>query len=53
MVRLFLIHPRLLDNGETWQGRQNENPVIGINSEGKDIRLRSTVSMLREVMNQK
>ncbi|MCT2387397.1 type III secretion system outer membrane ring subunit SctC [Erwinia pyrifoliae] len=53
MVRLFLIHPELLENGETWHGPQNTNPVVGLTSEGKELTLKSTVSMLRKIMNQK
>lgn len=53
MVRLFLIHPELLENGQTWQGRKVDNPVLGHSSEGKELTLKSTVSMLREMMRQK
>lgn len=52
-VRLFLIHPQILENGETWRGRGSENPVIGFTKKNKEITLKSTVSMLREVMNKK
>lgn len=52
MVRLFLIQPRLLAYGETWQGRWNNNPVLGRNAVGEDtVTLQSTVSMLRHFMN--
>lgn len=50
MVRLFLIQPGLLSNGETWQGRTEINPVLGRTWVGNDVTLKSTVSMLRETM---
>ncbi|HEY1844455.1 MAG TPA: type III secretion system outer membrane ring subunit SctC [Buttiauxella sp.] len=53
MVRIFLIHPRLLTNGETWQGRDDNNPVLGRNWVGNEVTLQSTVSMLRDTMNKK
>jgi type III secretion protein C len=53
MVRIFLIHPRLLTNGETWQGRDDNNPVLGRSWVGNEVTLQSTVSMLRDTMNKK
>ncbi|CCG87063.1 type III secretion system outer membrane ring subunit SctC [Erwinia piriflorinigrans] len=53
MVRLFLIHPELLEDGERWRGHRNDDPVLGVSSEGKEQTLKSTVSMLREIMNKK
>lgn len=52
VVRLFLIQPRLLASGETWQGRGEEenNPVLGRTWVGNEVTLKSTVSMLRETM---
>ncbi|MEW5290505.1 type III secretion system outer membrane ring subunit SctC [Erwinia papayae] len=50
MVRLFLIQPRLLINGETWSGPQDNNPVLGNSVNGENITLKSTVSMLRDNM---
>jgi type III secretion protein C len=50
MVRLFLIQPGLLRNGETWQGRTEINPVLGRTWVGNEVTLKSTVSMLRETM---
>lgn len=50
MIRLFLIHPQLMLNGETWQGRDDSNPVLGHSDTGKDITLKSTVSMLRQMI---
>lgn len=49
-VRLFLIQPRLLLQGETWQGTIDMNPVLGRSSE-HSLRLQSTVAMLRAMMN--
>lgn len=52
MVRLFLIQPRLMVDGETWQGRDNDdNSVLGRTLAGSEVTLKSTVSMLRENMN--
>ncbi|KFX17941.1 type III secretion system outer membrane ring subunit SctC [Pectobacterium parvum] len=51
MVRLFLIQPRLMVNGETWQGRDDDNSVLGRTLSGSEVTLKSTVSMLRENMN--
>ncbi|WP_224558179.1 type III secretion system outer membrane ring subunit SctC [Pectobacterium versatile] len=52
MVRLFLIQPRLMVNGETWQGRDGgDNSVLGRTLAGSEVTLKSTVSMLRENMN--
>ncbi|WP_097291413.1 type III secretion system outer membrane ring subunit SctC [Escherichia coli] len=53
MVRLFLIQPKLLCNGETWQGREEENPVLGRSSEKNEVTLKATVSMLRSTMNKR
>lgn len=53
MVRLFLIQPRLLKNGESWDGRDDTNPVLGRNWVGNETTLQSTVSMLRETMNKR
>lgn len=53
MVRLFLIQPRLLVNGETWQGRDDASPVLGRSWVGNEVTLQSTVSMLRDTMNKK
>lgn len=54
MVRLFLIQPRLLAYGETWQGRWENNPVLGRNLSGEDTAtLQSTVTMLRQFMNKR
>jgi len=50
MVRLFLIQPGLVASGETWQGRQENNPVLGRTWVGNEVTLKSTVSMLRETM---
>ncbi|AHM72783.2 type III secretion system outer membrane ring subunit SctC [Yersinia hibernica] len=50
MVRLFLIQPGLLASGETWQGREESNPVLGRTWVGNEVTLKSTVSMLRETM---
>ncbi|MBA4823742.1 EscC/YscC/HrcC family type III secretion system outer membrane ring protein [Pantoea ananatis] len=50
MVRLFLIQPGLLASGETWQGRTENNPVLGRTWTGNEVTLKSTVSMLRETM---
>jgi len=52
MVRIFLIQPRLMVNGETWQARETENPVLGRTVNGDDVTLKSTVSMLRKTMMQ-
>lgn len=51
MIRLFLIQPRLLQYGESWQGRQSTDPVLGRNISGDNLTLKSTVSMLRNTMN--
>lgn len=51
MVRLFLIHPELLTEGDTWQGNRNDNPILGFTTEVEERTLKSTVSMLREMMN--
>lgn len=40
MIRIFLIHPKLLKSGETWQGNEDRDLVT----------LKSTVSMLRKTM---
>ncbi|MGP3590892.1 type III secretion system outer membrane ring subunit SctC [Vagococcus sp. WN89Y] len=53
MVRLFLIQPRLMKNGETWEGPDDSNPVLGRSWVGNETTLQSTVSMLRETMNRK
>lgn len=54
MVRLFLIQPRLLAYGETWQGRWENNPVLGRSLAGEDTAtLQSTVTMLRQFMNKR
>lgn len=50
MVRLFLIQPGLLTNGETWKGREENNPLLGRTWVGNEVTLKSTVSMLREMM---
>lgn len=50
MVRLFLIQPRLMVNGETWTGYDASNPVLGRTLEGDEVTLKSTVHMLRETM---
>lgn len=50
MVRLFLIQPKLMVHGETWQGYENANPVLGRTWGGDDVTLKSTVSMLRDTM---
>ncbi len=50
MVRLFLIQPRLMTHGETWQGYETNDPVLGRTVGGDDVTLRSTVSMLRNAM---
>lgn len=48
MVRLFLIQPQILSQGETWRNKiDNDSEVLGKTLNGKDITLRSTVSMLR------
>ncbi|MBN3264702.1 type III secretion system outer membrane ring subunit SctC [Pectobacterium brasiliense] len=52
MVRLFLIQPRLMVDGEVWQGRDgDDNSVLGRTLAGSEVTLKSTVSMLRENMN--
>lgn len=53
MVRLFLIQPRLLASGEIWQGRQDNDELLGHDRMGKDVTLKSTVSMLRKTMKNK
>lgn len=53
MVRLFLIQPSLLTSGETWQGRNEESTVLGRDLAGKEVTLKSTVSMLRKTMKNK
>lgn len=53
MVRLFLIQPTLLASGEVWQGRGEENKVLGRDVSGKEVTLKSTVSMLRQTMKNK
>ena len=50
MVRLFLIQPRLMTHGETWQGYETNDPVLGRTVGGDDVTLKSTVSMLRNTM---
>ena len=50
MVRLFLIQPRLMTHGETWQGYETTDPVLGRTVGGDDVTLKSTVSMLRNTM---
>ncbi|HBA9513340.1 TPA: EscC/YscC/HrcC family type III secretion system outer membrane ring protein [Escherichia coli] len=51
MVRLFLIQPQILSQGETWRNKMdNDSEVLGKTLNGKDITLRSTVSMLRNYM---
>ena len=50
MVRLFLIQPRLMTHGETWQGHETKDPVLGRTVGGDDVTLKSTVSMLRNTM---
>ncbi|WP_168385273.1 type III secretion system outer membrane ring subunit SctC [Erwinia amylovora] len=52
MVRLFLIQPRLMVNGETWSGHNDNNPVLGRTLDGDEVTLKSTVHMLRETMKQ-
>lgn len=53
IVRLFLIQPGLLRSGETWQGREETNPVLGRTWVGNEVTLKSTVSMLRDSMNKR
>lgn len=50
MVRLFLIQPRLITHGETWQGYEVNDPVLGRTVAGDAVTLKSTVSMLRNTM---
>ncbi len=50
MVRLFLIQPRLMTHGETWQGYETNDPILGRTVGGDDVTLKSTVSMLRNTM---
>lgn len=52
MVRLFLIQPRLLSHGESWQGYEDHDPILGRTLGGDDVTLKSTVSMLRNTMKQ-
>ena len=52
MVRLFLIQPKLMVHGETWQGYENNNSVLGRSWGGDEVTLKSTVSMLRDSMKQ-
>ncbi|MCW0309590.1 type III secretion system outer membrane ring subunit SctC [Pantoea ananatis] len=51
MVRMFLIQPVLLQSGHTWQGEEESNPVLGRRWDGDSVTLKSTVSMLRAMMN--
>lgn len=53
MVRLFLIQPRLMVNGEMWTGYDANNPVLGRTFDGDEVTLKSTVHMLRETMKNK
>lgn len=53
MVRLFLIQPRLMVNGETWTGYDANSPLLGRTLEGDEVTLKSTVHMLRETMKKK
>ncbi|MCS3431550.1 type III secretion protein C [Klebsiella sp. BIGb0407] len=50
MVRLFLIQPRLMTHGETWQGYEKNDPILGRTVGGDNVTLKSTVSMLRNTM---
>jgi len=49
MVRLFLIQPRLMVNGETWQGYPDTDTVLGRDTTGNNVTLKATVSMLRKL----
>ncbi|EKS5988194.1 type III secretion system outer membrane ring subunit SctC [Salmonella enterica] len=50
MVRLFLIQPRILSSQEVWNNIYDEKP-LGKTFTGKDVTLKSTVSMLKKYMN--
>lgn len=50
LVRLFLIQPRLMTQGETWREFDNNDPILGRTLAGDDVTLKSTVSMLRGTM---
>lgn len=50
MVRLFLIQPKLLANGESWQNQYDSDPVLGRTAGGNEVRLQSTINMLRQRM---
>lgn len=50
MVRMFLIQPVLLQNGQVWQGPEESEPVLGRTWDGDNVTLKSTVSMLRDTM---
>jgi len=50
MVRIFLLQPKLLINGEAWQGNEDENVHLGRTDNGGDVTLKSTVEMLRSRM---
>ncbi|EKC7685899.1 EscC/YscC/HrcC family type III secretion system outer membrane ring protein [Salmonella enterica] len=51
MVRLFLIQPKVLAEGEVWHNSYDSFSVVGKSSDEKDITLRATVSMLRQYIN--
>lgn len=50
IVRLFLIQPQILNQGEVWHNEYNNYDPLGKTLAGRDITLRSTVSMLRQYM---
>ncbi len=49
MVRLFLIQPRILSPQEVWHNMYEDEP-LGKTLSGKDVTLKSTVSMLKKYM---
>ncbi|MGN7915543.1 type III secretion system outer membrane ring subunit SctC [Enterobacter sp. 22466] len=49
-IRMFLIQPKLLDNGSFFQGFDSKNPELGIDSRGREITLQATVSMLKSYL---
>ncbi|HFG9821765.1 TPA: type III secretion system outer membrane ring subunit SctC [Salmonella enterica] len=50
MVRLFLIQPKIINQGEVWHNEYNNYDPLGKTLAGRDVTLRSTVSMLRQYM---
>lgn len=53
MVRLFLIQPKLLKTGDSWQGGgYPQDDVLGHTTEGRDVTLKNTVATLQQYMKQ-